>query len=404
MHALLASFFLLAAGEVAPTAPVMPDAEVIKYLNPAELAEWASAQRLTRAGETRANQGMSIMNMIRPPDPKAIKSPTKGNLTETPEEAQARAQKIIDQGNVQIQQALPSLVRLRAAAAARLAEKMKPLEFTSEFPQGAWNVSISHAAVRLQKQARDAGFTKVHLLGAVVMQNDGKLLRTTTLSDDLRAAWTKADDKSLVAVPAEGYAYIPAADEKSTPAISRGLKPALSARQDAVLWAEFYALPNEGSLGLLFVRLADVYTMRILASEAYLTSPLPLDTSAAPKTATIILKDQHSFVPRLSSSGDWVFAFEKESTGIGSAMLTQAAVRQTKLGISASPYVAVVTGLGTPGVDGVRAHWRVVPGKAEKPDAKETVFQVSAKAVGATNVEVGQLVLRVDDTPKPVAK
>ncbi len=401
MHALLASFLLLAAGEATPPVPVMPDVEVVKYLKPPELVEWANSQRLTQAGETRARQGNSIMAMIRPPDPKAIKAPTVGGLTEAPEQTKARAQKIIDEGNVQIQQALPSLTRLRAAAAARLAEKTKPLEFGSELPQSAWNVSVSHAAVRLQKQARDAGFSKVHLIGAIVLQADGKLVRTSTLADDLRAAWIKADEKSLTKVPAEGYAYVPATDEKSAPALSKGLKPATSARQEAVLWAEFYAVPSEGSLGLLVVRLADAYTMRILGSEAYLTSPVTVDASAAPKTATFALKDQRSFVPRLASSGDWIFAFDRESAALGSALLAQVAVQQTKLGISASPYVAVVTGAGTPGLDGVRAHWRVIPGK---PDPKEVIFQVSAKPVGAAAVEVGQIVLRVDDTPKPVAK
>jgi hypothetical protein len=403
MHALLASLLLLAAGEAPPPAPVLPDAEVIKYLKPSELAEWSNAQRTTLVGQQRLRQGNSIMGTIRTPDPKAIKSGGAG-LSETPEQTKARAQKIIDEGNAQIQQAMPSLTRLRAVAGARLAEKTKPIDFSSELPQGAWGASVSQAVVRLQKQARDAGFAKTHLVGAVVVQADGKLVRTSTLSDDLRAAWVKADAKSLAAAPAEGYAYAPAADSKTAPTFSKGVSPATAARQTAVLWAEFYALPSEGSLGLLFVRLADAYTMRVVASEAFLTSPTAVDAGAAPKMASAVFRDQRSFVPRLAASGDWVFAFDRESSALGSAVLTHAVVQQTKLGIAASPYLVVVTGAGVPSLDGVRAHWRVVPGKAEKPDPKEALFQVAATPVGAASTEVGRVVLRVDDAPKPAAK
>jgi len=45
MNALLASLLLLAVGEPVPPPPV-PDAEVVRYLKPAELAEWHNSMRI----------------------------------------------------------------------------------------------------------------------------------------------------------------------------------------------------------------------------------------------------------------------------------------------------------------------------------------------------------------------
>ena len=52
MHALLASLIFLAAGEVAPPPPSIPDTEVVRYLRSNELVEWNSAMRISMAGES----------------------------------------------------------------------------------------------------------------------------------------------------------------------------------------------------------------------------------------------------------------------------------------------------------------------------------------------------------------
>lgn len=389
MHAFLASLIFVAAGEVAPPPPpAIPDAEVVRYLKPNELIEWNSAQRVTTAGENRVKTGQSILKT----SGGAVadgKGPKVGGLSETPEQVKARTQKMIDEGNAQIQQALPTLVRLRSAAAARAAERTKPVAFAADLAPTAANVAVAQAVVRLQKQARDLGYAKVHLIGSISLLGDGKLNRPEDLTADIRAAWIKADDKSLAAAPAEGYAYVPGVD-KGAPSLSKGLKPATAPKQVAVLWAEFYAAPAAGPRGLLFLRLADAFGMRLLASEVAYTE---LGSAAAPAgVCAVSLRDERSFLPRLSEGGDWVLGFDRASDPLGSALLAHLSVTQSKVGIAAAPYVVIVAGGGPASADGVRAKWRAVPAAAP---AGALAFQVSSIAVGGEAVDVGQLSLKV---------
>ena len=389
MYAFLASLIFIAAGEVAPPpAPVISDSEAVRYLRSNELAEWDSAMRTTTAGETRAKIGQSILKTIGGAVAES-KGPKIGGLSETPEQVKARAQKMIDEGNAQIQQALPSLVRLRAIAAARAADKIKPVTFAADFAPTAWNVAVSQSVVRLQKQARDLGYAKVHFIGSISLLGDGKLKRPEELSAAIRSAWTKADDKSLAVAPAEGYAYIPGAD-KGAPAISKGLKPATAPKQVAVVWAEYYAVAAEGSRGLLFLRLADAHSMRLIASEVAFTE---LGSPAAPAgTCQVALRDDRSFLPRLSEGGDWVLGFDRASNPLGSALIAHLSVTQSKLGVAAAPYIVIVAGGGPAGCDGVRAKWRAITATAP---AGAIAFQVSSIPTGGEGVDVGQLTLTI---------
>ena len=61
MNALLASLLMLAVGEPVPPPPV-PDAEVVRHLKPAELAEWHNSMRVNALGESRIKAGQSIMS------------------------------------------------------------------------------------------------------------------------------------------------------------------------------------------------------------------------------------------------------------------------------------------------------------------------------------------------------
>ena len=389
MYALLASLIFVAAGEVAPPPPpAIPDAEVVRYLKPNEMIEWNSAMRVTTAGENRVKTGQSILKTSGGASADN-KGPKVGGLTETPEQVKARTQKMIDEGNAQIQQALPTLVRLRNAAAARVAEKTKPVTFAADVAPTALNVAVAQSVVRLQKQARDLGYAKVHLIGSISLLGDGKLNRPEDLSADIRAAWNKADDKSLAAVPTEGYAYVPGVD-KGAPSLSKGLKPATASKQVAVLWAEFYAAPVAGPRGLLFLRLADAYGMRLLASEVAYTE---LGSATVPAgVCQIALRDDRSFLPRLSEGGDWVLGFDRASDPLGSALLAHLSVTQSKVGVAAAPYVVIVAGGGPAGADGVRAKWRAVAATAP---AGAIAFQVASLPAVGEAVEVGQLSLKV---------
>ena len=340
MLALLASFLMLAAGE--PVAlPELTPAEVVRELKPAELAEWHNAIRINNLGQTRIKQGQSIMDTSIAAAA-ATKGAKIGGLTETPEQIKLRAQKIIDEGNLQVQQVAPSLARLRLAAAQRVAEKLKPVDFAVEITAAAPPAALDAAVGRLHKQAADLGYASAHLIGSLRVSAAG-LERPAELTADLRAAWSRRTGVALAAVPAEGYAYVPAV-APAAPALSKGLKPATAPKQLAVLWAEQYAVGAGGAQTLLFLRLADAHSFRIIASELVLT-----DTGAAPAVATIALRDERSFVPRLTQSGEWTFGFERDSHPVGSALLAHLCLAQTKLSVAGDAYVAIVAGGGPAG-------------------------------------------------------
>jgi hypothetical protein len=388
MYAFLASLIFVAAGEVAPPPPSIPDTEVVRYLRSNELVEWSSMIRLNSAGETRIKTGQSILKTSgggSTPD----NAPKVGSLTETAEQLKARTQKMIDEGNAQIQQALPSLIRLRAVAAARAAEKTKPVSFTADVVPAAWNDAVTQSVVRLQKQARDLGYAQVHFIGSISLLGDGKLNRPEGLTADIRSAWTKADDKSLAPIPAEGYAYIRGVD-KGAPSLSKGLKPATAPKQVAVVWAEYYAVTSTGSRGLLFLRLADAHTMRLIGSEVAFTE---LGSVAAPAgICQVALGDDRSFLPRLSEGGDWVLGFDRGSDALGSALLAHLSFTQSKVGVAAAPYVVIVAGGGPSSSEGVRAKWLVVTDAAP---AGSLAFKVSSIPTVGDSVVVGQLTLSI---------
>ena len=387
MFALLASFLMLAAGEpVAP--PAVTDAEVVRELKPAELTEWYNAMRINALGQTRVKQGQSIMDTSIAAA-NATKGTKTGGLTETPEQIKVRAQKIIDEGNRQIQQVAPSLNRLRLAAAQRVAEKMKPVDFAVEIAAAAPLAALDAAVGRLHKQAVDLGYVSAHLIGSLRVSSVG-LERPAELTSDLRAAWSRRAGVALAAVPAEGYAYVPAVSP-AAPALSKGLNPATAPKQLAVVWAEQYVVGADGAQTLLFLRLADAHSFRIIASELVLTH-----TGATPVVGTVVLRDERSFIPRLTQGGEWTFGFERDSHPVGSALLTHLCLTQTKLSIAGDPYVAIVAG-GGPAGGVVGAKWRAtaVEAPAASPAAVGTAFSIQGIPAGGGAVAVGPLSLRV---------
>ena len=382
MFALLASLLTLAAG-VAAAPPAVTDEEVVRQLKPAELAEWHNAMRITALGQARIRQGQSIMetSIAAAASTKGMKS---GGLTETPEQIKLRAQKIIDEGKLQVQQAVPSLARLRQAAAQRIAEKMKPVDFTAEFAAAAPPVALDAAVGRLHKQAVDLGYPSAHLIGSLRVSAVG-LERPAELTAELRAAWSRRTGVALAAVPAEGYAYVPAVAPVA-PALSKGLKPADAPRQFAVLWAEQYVVGARGTQTLLFLRLADAHSFRLIASELVLT-----DASAPPVVGAVALRDERSFIPRLAQNGEWTFGFERDSHPVGSALLAHLCLTQTKLSVAGDAYVAIVAGGGPAGGE-VGARWRATV--VESP-AGVSAFRIEGIPAGGAAVAVGSLTLRV---------
>ena len=395
MHALLASLIFLAAGEVAPPPPSIPDTEVVRYLRSNELVEWNSAMRISMAGETRVKTGQSILATVG--GSVAATSLKGGGLTETPEQVKVRTQKIIDEGNAQIQQALPSLTRLRGVAAARAAELVKPVEFTEDFTQKPWEAAVAQSVGRLQKTARDTGFTQTHLIGGIAILGDRSFSRPAMLSQDVRAAWTKLDERSLAPAPADGYAHVPG---QPAPALAKSLKPATAPKQVGVVWVEFYALTSDGSVGVLFLRLADAYSMRIISSEVALTEFGPRASRGVALNCALELRDDRSFLPRLAQGGEWVLGFSRTSDPLGSALLAHLCVSQTKVGISAAPYLFIVAGGAPVAPESLRARWNVAQ---KETDGSYLAYSVGSQADALAIVDVGQLTLRVT-APAPDKK
>jgi hypothetical protein len=388
MHALLASLIFIAASEVVPPAPPsMPDVEVVHYLQPNEIVEWNNAKRISASGESRVKTGQSILATVG--GTVAAAGPKVGGLSETTEQVKVRSQKIIDEGNAQIQQALPSLTRLRAAATARAAELVKPVDFTEELTLKPWEAAVAQATASLQKKARDMGFAQTHLIGGIAVLGDRNLSRPPMLSQDVRAAWTKLDERSLAPVPADGYAHIAG---QPAPALAKSLKPATAPKQVGVLWVEFYALTSDGSFGVLFLRLADAYSMRIIGSASALTEFGPRAPRGVALNCSIILKDDRSFLPRLAQGSEWVLGFGRSSDPLGAALLAHLCVNQTKIGISAAPYLFIVAGGAPVAPESLRARWNVAQADT---DGSYLAYAVSSQADALAAVDVGQLTLRV---------
>jgi hypothetical protein len=382
---------MLAVGEPVPPPPV-PDAEVVRHLKPAELAEWHNSMRVNTLGESRIKAGQSILATSAATSA-MTNGPKIGGLSETPEQIKVRAQKVIDEGTAQVRQVAPSLARLRLAAAQRVAEKTKPVEYAAELAGATPAVALDAAAGRLHKQAVDLGYTSAHLIGSLRVSSAG-LERPADLTAELRAAWSRRTGAALASVPEEGYAYVPAI-APAAPALSKGLKPAGAPKQFAVLWAEQYALTADGSQALLFLRLADAHSFQLVASEVVFVD---LRAATTPAVCAFVLRDERSFVPRLTLGGTpWVFGFERDSQPIGSALLAHLCLAQTKLSVAADAYVAIVAG-GGPAGGVVGAKWRATV--AEAP-AGALAFQVEGVPVGGTAVSVGLLTVRVG---APVAK
>jgi hypothetical protein len=381
MLALFASLVVFAAGETTPPPPVplIPDPEVPRYLNTPERAEWGRAVRQVELGQARVQQGTSIMN--------APRLESKGAFAETAEQVKARAQKIIDEGRAQLAQAQPSLTRLRNVAGTRYLEVTKTVNLSLDLPQTKWENSLIQAAIRFQKIARDQGFQQQHIVGAITVLEGNPPLRTNALTEQLRAAWSKADAKALSPAPANGYATF-------TPAVSQP-------RQVALIWAEVYPLTVDNSASLLFVRMSDAVTHRVVASEVFLTTTGPAPTFAKVYTGSLSLKDEKSFIPRLAGSGDWVLGYDRASSPLGAALMRHLCVRVGNIGVGSLDTLADVVGGGVVNPEPAKASWIVtIDGGSNLVKS----FKVASAAAGAEKTEVGQLVLKLEEPAKPAGK
>lgn len=383
MLAVLAS--LLLAANAASSAPVLQDSDIPRYLRGAEVAEWSRARILLDQGQGRLAQGTSIVNTPR--------APLKGAGFETPEQAKARGEAMIKEGQAQIQRANETLARLRYTAAARFAEATKAVSETIEISGYAWSEGLLVTSLRAQKVARDAGMGQQHVLGAWNFGADGRPAPNAQLGVDLRAAWEKAqgDRDLLQAVPAGGYKVVAPATADKDAGFSADWAPPTAANQVALVWAEIHAAGNDASL--VFVRVADAHTLRLVSSECFLTASRG---SVAGLRASVVLRDNHSFLPRVGASGAWRLGYPREACHpLGAALLRHLCARGGRVAVPAGELLSDLLG-AEPGLDDrANALWRIRPAPGAAGD-----FQVSAQQAGAASaMDVGVLSLRVESDP-----
>lgn len=391
MRAALASLLLavhaLAAAAAAPAPTTLPDSEVPRYLRGAEVAEWSRARILFDQGQGRLAQGTSIVNTPR--------APLKGAGFETPEQAKARGEAMIKEGQAQIQRANETLARLRYTAAARFAEATKAVSETIEISSYPWAEGLLVTSLRAQKAARDAGMTQQHVLGAWNFGADGRASANADLADDLRSAWGKAqgDRTFLQAVPDGGYKVTaPATSDKPT-AFSADWSPPTAANQVALVWAEVH--PIDANASLVFVRVADAHTLRVTTSECFLAAAR---SAPAGLRASVFLRDDHSFLPRVGASGAWRLGYPRESCqALGAALLRHICLRGGRIAVPAGELLSDLLGAEPRLDDRANAVWKIRANPASPGE-----FQVSAQQTGADSMmDVGVLRLRVEsDLPK----
>jgi hypothetical protein len=390
MYVLFASLVFLAAAETAP-APVksIPDTEVLRYLksNQGEVTEWSKAMQQLEKGQQRFQQGTSILN--------APRITTAGAFQETPEQAKARAQKIIDEGKAQIKKATATLDRLRRVALARYIDATKTVNLTENLTQSKLGYCLNLASVRLQKIARDGGYKTHHIVGSITVLNDGKILRTPAVTESFRASWVKADPVGLAAVPESGYSYKVGSDSVA-PLLSKEWA-VTSPRNTVVVWAEVYGLNSDNSLTLLIVRMADAYTMRLIGSEMYLTTFSTAENSSKVYNATVNLRDEKSFLPRLSLSTDWVVSYDRTNSPLANALLRHLCVNDSKVGVGASQSLFEVLGGDAPSLDGAKAQWKI--SSLEGNDLSKN-FKLTCESSGADSIDVGLLSIKLEDPSK----
>lgn len=385
---LLALILSATAGPVA--APqAMSDLEVPRYLRGGELAEWSRARQMHDAGQARVSQGTSIINTPR------VQSVGKG--FETPAEAKARGEKMVKEGQEQVARANLTLGRLRASASNRLAEMTKTVSDAADLPAQSWDDGLLLSAIRGIKSARDAGCSKHHLVGTWSFDAQGVPQANPALNESFRAAWSKAQAERplLQPVPSGGYRLAAPGAEGAPPSFAAGWAPPARPGEIALAWVEIHALSDEASL--VFLRVADAHTLRLLASEAFLSSPNGTKPSLR---GTMSLRDDRSFLPRLATQPSWRLGYASGSPALGAAILRHLCYRLGHVTVWADD---ALLGLlpGSAGPSRANAVWDLRPLPATPAKAGEAApaflraYRLSS-AASDQSIDVGELALRLE--------
>jgi hypothetical protein len=388
---------LLGAVTVLANAPQgMTDQEVPRYLRGGELAEWSRARQVHDAGQSRIAQGTSIVNTPR------VQGAGRG--FETPAEGKARGERMIQEGREQVDRANVTLARLRLTAAQRLADMTKTVSDAADVPAFAWDEGLLLSVVRGLKSARDAGCTRHHLLGTWSFDAQGVPQANPALHETFREAWEKAQAERdfLQPAPAAGYRLAPPAAEGVPPSFAPGWTVPSRPGETALAWIEVHAL--DATASLVFLRVADAHSLRLLASEAFLSSP----TGAKPATrGSLVLRDDRSFLPRLATQPSWRLGYAFGSPSLGAAVLRHVCHRLGHVTVWADDALAGLLP-GSAGPSRANAVWEIRPAPVagatpakpgESAPAFTRAFRLASTAADQT-VDVGELTVRLDAGPR----
>lgn len=392
----LLPLFLAALAAAAPEppapAPAMGDAEAAQYLRGGELAEWSRARNLLDIGKARAAQGKSISETPR--------VPIKGAGGESPEAARQRGLAIQREGEEQVARAQLTLTRLRAVAAARYAEQTKTVSAASEIGSQSWKEGVLLAAVRGVKAARDTGAERHHVLGVWSFDAAGRPAPQPELADGLRAAWrtAQAEREYLQPAPAGGY-RLRAGAEAARPTSLAADDPGPAAPGEiALAWAEVHALGDD--VVLVLVRVADAHSLRLVFSESFLASP---KGDRVPLAASLTLRDDRSFLPRLGASASWRLGFAPGAPPLAASALRHVCKRLGQVEVWADDELVALGVAELPAR--ANALWTIKPVAAAASGERAWDLSSTPTTAGAKPVAVGRLTLRVASTaPAPAPR
>jgi hypothetical protein len=331
-----------------------------------------------------------------------------GSGFETPAEAKARGERMVAEGREQIARANVTLQRLRLTATQRFADLTKTVNDAADLPAQSWQDGLLLSVVRGVKSARDAGCTLHHLVGTWSFDAQGVARENPSLHETFRAAWAKAQAERdfLQATPSGGYRLSPPTTEGAPPTFAAGWATPALPGTTAIAWLEVHAL-NAGA-SLVFLRVADAHSLRLLASETFLAAP---DGSKPAFRGTLSLRDDRSFLPRLSGQTTWRLGYAPGTPALGAAILRHLCHRLGHVTVWADD---ALVGLlpGSAGPSRANATWEFKPLEAVTPvkgatpalvPALQRAYRLSSSASGQT-VEVGELALRLDAVAPPSAR
>lgn len=374
----------------APT-PVISDSEVTQYLKGGEFAEWSRARQLFDSGKIRAAQGKGISEVKR--------SPVIGIGGETPEEGRQRGLAIQREGEEAIARANLTLNRLRMVAAARHADQTKEVSAGAEILTQSWRDGILLAAVRGVKAARDTGSAQHHLLGVWSYDGVGQIAPNAQLADELRVAWksAQAERDYLQPAPAQGYGLTSGTQPAAPMQLAPELTGPAAAGEQSLVWGEVFILSEE--VALVLVRVADAHSLRLIASEAFLTSPKGEKINF---TAALNLRDERSFLPRLGANASWRLGYPAGSPSLASALLQHVCHRLGQVEVWAED---ALLALGVSQVQPkANALWSIKPVLTTPVGERSWDLASTPTTEGAKPLPVGRLTLRIISPTAPTSK